>query len=160
MALHPSGEIVDLVGVGSSDRGRNCEEHLCCGAVLDLDVVLRFRSVQISVEGKEQTALAVYWVSDGIDRCRVGFLRRHLIKRKAYYDGKLAQVVELVGDSGNTEEREKHWHFVGMCRASLIDAELAIPRSASKKKKKRAATKRDDTDDEDEEPASKVVKIK
>jgi hypothetical protein len=27
----------------------------------------------------EQTALAVYWMTDGIDRCRVGFLRKHLI---------------------------------------------------------------------------------
>ena len=94
---HPSGILVDIVGIESPDRGRSCEEHTVCGAVLELDTVVRFRAEQIDVDGEEQTALAVYWVTDGIDRCRVGFLRRHLLKHKKDYDGKLAQIVEYKG---------------------------------------------------------------
>ena len=44
--------------------------------------LVRFRSIQIWCNGEEETALAVYWVMDGIDRCRVGFLPRHLLKHK------------------------------------------------------------------------------
>jgi hypothetical protein len=92
MAFHPEGLVVDLVGIEEPSRGRNCEVHDCCGLVLELDMVVRFRAIQIAVEGKEESAIAVYWVTDGIDRCLVAFLRRHLVKSKEEYDGKLAQV--------------------------------------------------------------------
>jgi hypothetical protein len=65
---HPSGILVDIVGTEAGNRGRSCEEHDVCGSVLELDCVVRFRAMQIVVEGVEQTALAVYWVTDGIDR--------------------------------------------------------------------------------------------
>ena len=102
---HPSGILVDIVGIESPDRGRSCEEHTVCGAVLELDTVVRFRAEQIDVDGEEQTALAVYWVTDGIDRCRVGFLRRHLLKHKKDYDGKLAQIVDTCSCQGAARGR-------------------------------------------------------
>jgi hypothetical protein len=98
-------------------------------------MVVRFRAIQIAVEGKEESAIAVYWVTDGIDRCLVAFLRRHLIKSKEEYDGKLAQVTEMLGGSDSKEERAKYHRFRGMCRATVINMEIAIPRSASKKKR-------------------------
>ncbi len=42
---------------------------------------------------KEETALTVSWVSDGIDRCRVGFLPRAYIPHAKLWDGVLCQVV-------------------------------------------------------------------
>ena len=43
-----------------------------------LDMVVRIRSVSmIQRNGKEEPALAVYYVSDGVDLCRVGFLPKH-----------------------------------------------------------------------------------
>ena len=54
---------------------------------LKLDSLVRFREVQIIVKGKEETTLAVYWVTDGVDHCCVGFLPRHTVKYKEAYDG-------------------------------------------------------------------------
>jgi hypothetical protein len=51
--------VVDLVGIEEPSRGRNCEVHDCCGLVLELDMVVRFRAIQIAVEGKEESAIAV-----------------------------------------------------------------------------------------------------
>ena len=70
MAQHPSGVLVDIVSITASDRGRNCEEYDVCGAVLEIDTLVRFRAEQIVVESKEQTALSVYWVTDCVD-CQV-----------------------------------------------------------------------------------------
>ena len=75
MSTESEGVLVDVVGIKASNRGRSCEEHTCCGSALELDSVVRFRRVQIINDaGKEEGALAVYWVTDAIDRCRVGFL--------------------------------------------------------------------------------------
>jgi hypothetical protein len=51
------------------DRGRSCEEHALCGSVLEEDMVMRLSKVQIFVDGFEETVIACYWVTDGIDRC-------------------------------------------------------------------------------------------
>ena len=56
------------------------ERSMKCGQVLELDSVVHIWHVQIKVFGNEQTALAVYWVTDGVDQCRVGFLPKHLLK--------------------------------------------------------------------------------
>jgi hypothetical protein len=69
MALtHPTGITIKIVGLKASDHGRSCKEHTVCGAeVLQIDSVVRFRAEQIEVNGKEETAMAVYWVTDGVD---------------------------------------------------------------------------------------------
>jgi hypothetical protein len=85
------------------------------------DTVVRFRAVHISVDGQEQSAIAVYWVTDGIDRCRVGFLRRHLVKHKEDYDGKLGQVVEIMGSSKDKAIRKKSYHYKGWATSVLIE---------------------------------------
>ena len=77
--VHPSGILFDFVGICSGNRGRSSEEHEVCGRVLELDSVVHIRRVQIKVFGNEQTALAVYWVTDGVDQCRVGFLPKKTV---------------------------------------------------------------------------------
>jgi hypothetical protein len=81
--FHPSGITVKIVGIARGDRGRSCKEYDVCGAVLHEDSVVRIRHVQIAGEetGTEESALACYWISDGIDRCRAGFLPHHLVKQ-------------------------------------------------------------------------------
>ncbi|KAI2503944.1 hypothetical protein MHU86_10510 [Fragilaria crotonensis] len=120
--LHPCGITVEIVGIGRSDRGRSCEEHDVCGAVLQEDSVVRIRHVQILNEmGNEESALAVYWISDGIDRCRVGFLPRHLTKQWQLYDGRIAQVVDVYEGSESPTKRRKNTRNCGCCEAVLID---------------------------------------
>jgi hypothetical protein len=66
--FHPTGIIIEIVGLNASDRGRSCKEHAVCGTeALKIDSVVRFRAEQINVNGTEETAMAVYWVTDGID---------------------------------------------------------------------------------------------
>ena len=85
------------------------------------DVVVRFRKVQVIVEGKEEPAIAAYLVSDGIDCCHVGFLQRHLVKHWKQYDGVLAQVTDVYSnDSGSPTSRRKFHHNKGCCIAAII----------------------------------------
>ncbi len=72
--LNPSGIVVEIVGTEMGCQGRLCEEHDICCEVLKEDIVVRLRKIQLMVEGKEDTAIAAIWVTDGIDRCRVGFV--------------------------------------------------------------------------------------
>jgi hypothetical protein len=60
---------------------------------------------------KEETALTVNWVSDGIDRCRVGFLPRVYVPHAKLWDGVLCQVV-FVGsaDDPSSVVRRKFHH--------------------------------------------------
>ena len=69
---------------------------------------------------QEEVAIAVYWVSDGIDRCRVGFLPRHFIKHRDQFDGQLAQVVRMYADSDNRYERQLSYRNKGMCVCTII----------------------------------------
>ena len=70
---HPPGIVVEIVGTKVGCQGRSCKVHTVCGSVLEEDMVVRLRKVQVVVEGREETAIVCYWVSDGIDRCHVGF---------------------------------------------------------------------------------------
>jgi hypothetical protein len=121
MATHPQGVVVDIVGIEEPSRGRSCELHDVCGINLILDCVVRIRKVQIvNDDSREETALAAYWVTDGVDLCRVGFLPRQFIKDADKFDGKLAQITEFLGYSDLTSDRRLSHRNRGMCRAAII----------------------------------------
>lgn len=155
MATHPSGITVEIVGIESSTNGRSCEEHDICGSILTEDIVVRLRKVQIvNGKGVEETAIAANWVSDGIDRCRVGFLQRHLIKHCKRYDGALAQITEIyTADSESPMKRKKNRHNLGCCIAALIStlpaAHVSTAAVPSRKRKKRIEDNADDSGNED-----------
>ncbi len=77
MATHLPSIVAEIVGTLMGDHGCSCEEHAVCSFVLEEDMVVRLRKVQVLVEGREETAIACIWVMDGVDRCRVGFLMPH-----------------------------------------------------------------------------------
>lgn len=119
---HPTGITVEIVGIEASGNGRSCDQHDVCGSVLDEDVVVRLRKVQIiNSSGKEETAIAAHLVSDGIDQCRVGFLQRHFVAHARSFDGVLAQVTEVYSiTSDSSIKRKKCRHSMGCCLAALI----------------------------------------
>ena len=51
MSCHPDEPLIEIVGIECSTNGRSCEEHNICGAVLSIDCVVRFRTIQ-TVNGK------------------------------------------------------------------------------------------------------------
>jgi hypothetical protein len=121
MATHPQGVVVDIVGIEEPSRGRSCELHDVCGTNLVLDCIVRIRKIQIvNDDGLEETAVAAYWVTDGVDLCRVGFLPRHFIKQADKFDGKLAQITEFLEMSDSPSDRRLSYCNRGMCRAAII----------------------------------------
>jgi hypothetical protein len=145
MAHHPSPIVIHIVGTEAYDRGRQCEEHHCCGEVLQDDVVVRLRKVQIQAGGGEETAIAAVWVTDGMDRCRVGFLQRHMVAHAAQYDGALAQITRVLSaDDGDTAERRLHHKNRGCCYATIISH---LPKAKAKIKVKEEKEGGDDDED-------------
>ena len=127
-SYYPDGLTVDVVGINASDRGRNCEDHPFCGEIVALDIVVRFRCEMIHVAGgtdggpgREEPAIVVYWVTDGIDACRIGFLPRHMNHHAARYDGVLGQVTETFSGGHHNHAIREKWHRnMGFCRAAVI----------------------------------------
>lgn len=150
---HPSGYEVEIVGLKKATNGRSCEYHDPCGDVVQVDTVLRLRSVSVwmkgVVGGAEEQAIAAYWVSDGIDRCRVGFLRKEMVNQRHLLDGVLVQVVELMWLSDLKADRERSHRNYGLARAMVIstvgfyglDTEKKIKKENKKGSKKRTLDK-------------------
>ena len=90
--------------------------------------------MQIQAGGGEETAIAVVWVTDGMDRCRVGFLQRHMVPYAEQYDGALAQVTKVLSaDDGDTAERRSFHKNRGCCYATIISQ---LPKAKAKIKVK------------------------
>jgi hypothetical protein len=66
---HPTGVKIEIFSIERGERSRSCEEHAVCGsAVLQEDTDVGIRKCQILLDdGKKESALAMYWVGDGID---------------------------------------------------------------------------------------------
>ncbi len=82
--FHPTSVGMEIIGTNVGDRDRSCEEHSKCGEVMAEDVVVHLQKVQIQVEGWEEMAIATYWVTDGINCCRVGFLYCHMVRQATH----------------------------------------------------------------------------
>ncbi len=74
------------------------------------------------VEGQEETAIAAVWINDGINRCHVGFLPRHMVAHTRY-DGAVAQVTCVFCNDltfcDSAECRMFH-RYDGCCLAAII----------------------------------------
>ena len=135
MSYHPRGDTVKIVGVNSPTNRRSCEEHRICGEVVIEDVVLCLRKVQVQINQQEQSAIAPFWVSDGIDRCCVGYLPKAYVKNWKQYDGALVQVIEVYSaDSDSPTKHQKFHRNHGLTMAVVISS--AEPCSPVAKKQK------------------------
>ena len=95
MYTHPRGTIIEMVRTTVSDRGCSCEEHEACGSILTAGVVVQLQKFQVVVDEKEENTIAVYWVTDGVDRCHIGFLPCHMTRHDNAYNDLLAQVADV-----------------------------------------------------------------
>jgi hypothetical protein len=133
-ATHPSGLVVDIIGIAAGDRGRRCEDHMvCCGQLLEEDFIVRLRKERILVpnflagKGKKryryETAITVNWVTDGVDRCRVGFLPWAYALKGAIYEGVLCRVTKVFSKSDPSRAIREKWHLnKGFAHATVIFA--------------------------------------
>ncbi len=77
------------------------------------------------VDGREETLIAAIWVTDGIDHCRVGFLKRHRVHHAARFDRVLAQVTHVFSSDLGSCDSAEHWmyhHNRGCCLATIISS--------------------------------------
>ena len=77
------------------------------------------------MDGKEETSIACYWVTDGIDRCRVGFLKRHMVKHAWRFDGALVQVTKVLSADPHccdSAERKMYHHNHGCALGTIVSA--------------------------------------
>ena len=70
------GLVIDIAGIAAGNRRCGCKEHkVCCGKIVDVDIVVRLRCKEILVlddilgEGNmsEETAITVNWVTNGFE---------------------------------------------------------------------------------------------
>ena len=130
---HPTGIVVDIVGTEETSQGRTCDDgKTACGSLLVTDSLVQFCQVQVLIDDVEETALAVYLISKGIDRYWVRFLRRFLVKHKKKYDGRLAQITHILGsESESPLDRHKYHRNKGCCCAILLETEPFSQHSSS-----------------------------
>ena len=133
MATRRESIVLEIIGTRVGDRYRRCDEHNVCGVVVEEDVVVRLRKEQMLVDGKEETAIAVHWVTGGDDRCRLGFLKRSMVMHALRYDGVLAQVTRVLGGGAqfSTAERRLYHQNMGCCYATII-SELNVKKEEVK----------------------------
>jgi len=132
-ATPPSGLVLDIIGIAAGERGCRGEDNMvCCGDLLEEDSVVRLRKERILVPNflagkgrkkREVTAITVNWVTDSVDRCRVGFLPRAYALEGAIYDGVLCRVTEVFKKSDPSRMiREKWYKHKVFARAMVISA--------------------------------------
>ena len=102
MSHHPWGQTVKIFGIQSLGNRRSHKEHPICDRVLQEDLVVRFRKVQVLIEGKEESAIAAFWVSDGVDRCRVGYLPKFHVTHWKSLEGTFAQITEIYTEDSDS----------------------------------------------------------
>ena len=94
--MPPSDLVLNIVGIAAGNQGRRCKEHMvCCGKVVEEDIVVCLRKERILVPNflackgntREETAITVNWVMDHVDPCRMGFLLRVYALDSAIYGG-------------------------------------------------------------------------
>ena len=72
---------------------------------------------------QEQSAIAAFWVSDGIDCCHVGYLPKAYVKNWKQYDGALVQVIEVYSaDSDSPMKHQKFHRNHGLAMAVIISS--------------------------------------
>ncbi len=59
---------------------------------------------------KEEMAITINWVSNGIDCCCVGFLPRAFVMQGSVWDGVLCQVVEMFQKDDPSKLCHAKWH--------------------------------------------------
>ena len=120
------GSQVEVVGTTESQRGQSCHEHYCCGTVLlRVGSYVCFRKTQFAWrDGDEENTLEVYFLEEGLQTCKVGYLGKHLAFRADLYDGLCARINEVYSNDRAVCEcaskRQKYHRNFGCCVTTIL----------------------------------------
>ena len=74
------------------------------------------------VEGKIEVVISAYWVTDSVERCRVGFLPCFMVPYADSVNRLLAQVTEVFNEYNHSSAiRKKVHHNHGFCHAVILE---------------------------------------
>ena len=144
MATSVSCAVVAVFGIEDSKFGCSCEHHPICGANVDYDTVLRFKTViipsgkphevmpsffgisthlvfELTDKNQNTTILAAVWITDGMDRCIVGYVDPRALAVRHRLEGRLGQVTDLFSMSESSSKNRYSTTHKGVCLVSLID---------------------------------------
>ena len=107
---HNVGSCIDVVGLKAGESGRSCERHLICGVKVVEGSVLRTRVLELATG----LAIAIFIIEDGIESCRVGYLKKRHVKDRDQLNGRLIQVTKLYFDSENSHDRRRSHRYCGL----------------------------------------------
>jgi hypothetical protein len=75
-------------------------------------------------DGKGENVLEVYFLKEGLQTCKVGYLGKHLAFRADRYDGLCARIVKVYSDDRAVCEcvskRQKYHRNFGCCVATIL----------------------------------------
>ncbi len=114
--------LVDIVGTGTSNRGRICVRYKTCGMQVEVGTKVIFRWEKVVYrDQEEEDAVAAFIVANGTMTCKVGFLPAHLTRYAQDYDGLIARVISVYSNRcNNVVKRQKFWRNKGCCVARIL----------------------------------------
>ena len=68
---------IEIVGLRSGDKGRNCAAHKVCGECVAVNSLLRLKRCVLEANNAPEEAVKAILVADGVDMCMVGFVPVH-----------------------------------------------------------------------------------
>ncbi len=112
----------EIVGVNQITNGRTCDLHPNgCGLQLLANDVVRFVDEITKVDGKDEAAIRVFIMKEGMQKCCVGFLPRFIVLRlNGQLNMRHARILRLYADSMNETERKKSYENYGIAAYELL----------------------------------------
>jgi hypothetical protein len=93
---------VELYGIHRDSAGRRCDRHACCGALLEVNNVVRLKKCVMLLNGKLQHTIKGVALEGGDETCTVGYTPGFYTDTYINnLDGKLCQIKELFYNSDN-----------------------------------------------------------
>jgi len=129
---------LDVVGLDATNNGRSCRNHECCGQVVRSGDIIVFRGCEVIVNNIKERGIAAHLMKDGYQSCRVGFLKRHMIRKEGQLEGVRARVVQVLSPDAkkttNKSDRAKYHHNKGACVVECT-SEWQVPTKPKNKKR-------------------------
>lgn len=114
---------IEIVGLSSCTSGRSCEIHDCCGKSVVVGDCLRLVRTIVFVNDKNEDAVKLVKISDGMETCTVGFVPKVWVPLKKVQRniGQFAIVKELYSESSSAFKREKSKQNCGMASVYFLN---------------------------------------
>jgi hypothetical protein len=113
---------IEIIGLHSSDNGRSCCTHSCCGDHLKVGDLLRLVKCVVTIDDEIEEAIKCVRIEDGTDMCTVGFLPRSRLRCEKIVSqiGGFAQVLEIYDESESPQKRRKSYSNKGMAACIFL----------------------------------------